>query len=248
MDETARMKILEMIESGKITAAEGLRLLEALSAQTEDTAEENSGMEEGPIPVSSMDESIPPPSPSIPPSEDNEETTTASEEPEPSSQKQASQPEFISTSALPPDAEKWRRWWMLPLWVGVGTVVLAGAWMYAAYENNGFSFWFLCSWIPFLFGVLLMAISFGSRRARWLHLRVTQAPGEKPQNIAISFPLPIRLASWFFRNFGHYIPEVQNKPIDEILAAVDHSTGPDNPLYIEVDEGKNGEKVKIYIG
>jgi hypothetical protein len=94
----------------------------------------------------------------------------------------------------------------------------------------------------------LAALSYGSRRSRWLHLRVDQKPGERPQHIAISMPLPIGLASWFMRTFGHMIPELRDKHIDEMLQAVSDNTNAENPLYVEVDEGENGEKVKVYIG
>jgi hypothetical protein len=44
------------------------------------------------------------------------------------------------------------------------------------------------------------------------------------------------------------MPQFQQANLDEILQAVDDTTSPENPLYIEVDEGENGEKVQIYIG
>jgi hypothetical protein len=155
--------------------------------------------------------------------------------------------EVFQPASLPEDVEKWRHWWTIPLWVGTGVTVLTGMLMYAAFASQGLSFWFVCLWFPFLLGVGLMAISIGSRRSRWLHVRVEQKPGERPQRIAISMPIPIRLTSWLFTNFGHYIPQLQDKHVGEILAAVDQSTSPDNPLYVEVNED-DGEKVRVYIG
>jgi hypothetical protein len=147
-----------------------------------------------------------------------------------------------------PDFDRWRRWWMLPLWVGVGITIL-GAWlMFAAQQSSGLGFWFLCAWIPFAIGLLLIVIAWGSRTARWLHLRVQQQPGDWPRNIAISFPLPLRFTGWFMRTFRGRIPGLEDASIDELLTAVEHSTSPDTPIYIEVDDGENGEKVQIYIG
>jgi hypothetical protein len=37
---------------------------------------------------------------------------------------------------LPPDAEKWRSWWVIPLWVGVGIIVVSVSLMYAALRSS----------------------------------------------------------------------------------------------------------------
>jgi len=139
---------------------------------------------------------------------------------------------------------------MIPLWIGVGITVLSGMLMYWALQSAGVGFWFICAIIPFVIGVLVMAMGAQSRTARWLHLRVQQPPGERPQRIAISFPLPIGLTSWFFRTFRHRIPGMDSVPenIDEILNAMRDSTSPENPIYIRVDDDEDGDKVEIFIG
>jgi hypothetical protein len=237
MDEQARMKILEMIENGSISAKEGLRLIEALNG------------EEAPPAISEPAAA----SPDADPAPFLAEEFVAADQPqsteyEPSADAAVEDAPKTKTTPLPEDVEKWKRWWMIPLWVGVGILIISAVWMYSAYANSGIGFWFVCSWFPFLFGVGLAALSYGSRRSRWLHLRVDQKPGERPQHIAISMPLPIGLASWFMRTFGHMIPELRDKHVDEMLQAVSDNTNAENPLYIEVDEGENGEKVKVYIG
>lgn len=246
MDEQARMKILELIENGSISAKEGLRLIEAL----------NGAGDENTAPAIVTDEAQP----------DFADTGRASTQTpipdavfDPTAQSQGMDAQNpagsteegapkTNTTPLPEDLEKWKRWWMIPMWVGVGVLVLSAIWMYAAYANQGIGFWFVCAWFPFLLGVGMVALSYGSRRSRWLHLRVDQKPGERPQHIAISMPLPIGLASWFMRTFGHMIPDLKDKHIDEMLQAVSENTNAENPLYVEVDEGENGEKVKVYIG
>lgn len=149
---------------------------------------------------------------------------------------------------LPPDIEKWRRWWMLPLWAGVGFTVLGGWLMYLDLQNSNIGFWFLCAWVPLLLGVAVMTLAWQSRTARWLHLRVYQKPGEWPQKIAISFPLPIRLTAWVLRTFRDKIPGLPDTSIDELILALGESATPENPLYVEVDQGEDGERVQIYIG
>lgn len=139
---------------------------------------------------------------------------------------------------------------MIPLWIGVGITVIGGLLMAWAYQATGFSFWFGCSWLPFLLGIAVMAMAWSSRTARWLHLRVQQEPGEWPRTIAFSFPLPLRFAAWVMRTFGQFIPKVNETGVDfdQLIEVLENSTNSDTPFYVEVDEGENGEKVQIYIG
>jgi hypothetical protein len=105
--------------------------------------------------------------------------------------------------------------------------------------------------VPFTLGLLAIILAWQSRTSPWLHLRVQQAPGETPQRIAISMPLPTGLAAWFLRTFGHRIPAMKEQGLDELdkmILAVGKNVSPDNPIYVQVDEGENGEKVEIYIG
>lgn len=165
-------------------------------------------------------------------------------------------PEVIETSPagsspdpeLTASMERWKRWWMIPLWVGVGIIVVSSLLMAWAYQAGGFSFWFACAWLPFLLGLGSVMLAWSSRTARWLHLRVQQQPGEWPRTIAFSFPLPLRLAAWFLRVFGRFIPQLKDTGIDELILALGSATGPASPLLVDVDEGENGERVQIYIG
>ena len=54
-----------------------------------------------------------------------------------------------------------RKFAMIPLWIGVALTVLFAGLMYWSIESSGFGFWFYCLTFPFLFGVLLIAISAG---------------------------------------------------------------------------------------
>jgi hypothetical protein len=159
-----------------------------------------------------------------------------------------SHPSGSERTELPPDIEKWRRWWVVPLWVGVGITVLGGSLMYAALQSGGIGFWFLCAGLPFTLGLVLIILAWQSRTSRWLHLRIQQRPGHSPERIALSFPLPIRLTAWFFRTFRDRIPGMQNTSIDEIVMALDQSANPESPLYISVNDEEAGENVQIFIG
>ena len=136
---------------------------------------------------------------------------------------------------------------MIPLWVGVGTTVASALLMVWAQRANGLGFWFFCAGAPFTLGIILIALAWQTRAAPWLHLRVHQKPGEHPQNIAISLPLPLGISSWFLRTFRHRIPGMEGVSIDEIITTLNQSTSPENPIFIEVEE-EDGEQVQIYIG
>jgi hypothetical protein len=217
-EKNERIQILEMIESGVITAEEGARLLQAFDAdeRLEETRNEHS-----------------------------ESTSEAvfGDEPDPMEG-------VVFDTEYQPDFERWKRYWVIPLWIGVGFTIIGSLVMLWIYQSTGFSFWFACSWLPFLLGVGLITMAWGSRSARWLHLRIQQEPGEWPQTIAFSFPLPLNFAAWFMRTFGQFIPKVNEIDLDfdKVIETFKNSTTPEHPFYVEVDEGENGETVQIYIG
>ncbi|MCJ7535999.1 MAG: hypothetical protein MUO57_10750 [Anaerolineales bacterium] len=225
-EKNERIQILEMIESGVITAADGARLLQALDADDRletdfdaDAGNEENGAGRGAVPQSDEDGF-------------------------------GSLDGDVIENVFQPNIEKWKRWWVIPLWIGVGVTVIGSLLMLWSYQSTGFSFWFGCTWLPFLLGVALIAMAWGSRSARWLHIRVKQEPGEWPQTIAFSFPLPLHFAAWFMRTFGQFIPKVNEIGLDfdQLIESFENSTTPETPFYIEVDDGDNGEKVQIYIG
>ena len=206
-NEAERMHILQMIEDGKISAAEGLRLLNALAGS-------------GSLPSGDASGQAASPAPDLP------------------------------AAKAPPDPglERWRRWWTIPMGIGSGITFLGALFMYWAYSAGGFGFWFACAALPFAFGVLVMALASASRTAKWIHIRVKTGASEGPKHIAISFPLPIGLTAWALRTFGQFIPKLRDTGVDELITALGETTSAQTPLYVDVDEGEEGEKVKVYIG
>ena len=200
-----RMRILQMIEDGQVSAAEGLKLLDALSAA---------------------------------------ETAPSANQAAPAAPAKDGQP------PANPDREYWRRWWIVPMWAGIGVLLVGALLMFAAYQASGFGFWFMCAALPFAAGVLIMALASGSRSARWLHVRVRTNPNANdwPRNIALSFPLPIRLTAWLLRLVGPFIPQLKDHGLDDLILALAETTSSDAPLYVDVDEGEGGERVQVYIG
>lgn len=229
-EKNERIHVIEMIENGTITASEGVRLLQALD----------------------QDDHVSEPEDYQPAKEVNFESLNTGWEPDSPEDKNESEPLIgdVIAEEFDPQIEKWKRWWMIPLWVGVGITIIGGLLMLWAYQSAGFSFWFGCAWLPFLLGVAVMLVAWGSRSAAWLHLRVKQKPGEWPQTIAFSFPLPLRFAAWFMRIFGRYIPGLNGTGIefDRLIEIIKQTTTSGTPFYVEVEEGQNGETVQIYIG
>jgi hypothetical protein len=56
------------------------------------------------------------------------------------------------------------------------------------------------------------------------------------------------MTAWFFRVFGGKIPGLQDTSVDELIMALGDSTNPENPLYIEVEDDEDGERVEVFIG
>jgi len=154
----------------------------------------------------------------------------------------------LANSIETEEIQRWKRWWSLPLWIGLGIVVLSSFWMQNAWNDSVLGFWFFCSWVPMLLGILMMALAWNSRTSPWLHVRIHQAPGEKPERIAFSLPLPLRVSAWGLRRFGHYIPNFDATGIDEAIMAL-HDTKLDHaPLFIDVQDDEDGDHVQVFIG
>ena len=141
-----------------------------------------------------------------------------------------------------------RRFAMIPLWIGVGFTVLFAGLMYWAMQSSGFGFWFYCLTFPFLFGVLLIALSAGGMSTRWLFVDVRQKPGEKPERITLGFPAPLGLVSWFMRNFGHHIHGMDREKAGQIAEMIKMTASSKSPLIVNAQDDEDGERVMVYIG
>jgi SHOCT-like domain len=222
-NEQERIQILEMIEKGIISAEEGVRLLNSLQG---DSGEESAFQFHSGATTTAGN----------PPA-----TEVVEETPTPGAKTASAPFEFKQ------NINKWRRWWWIPLTVGIIITVASGSLMYLAYLRSGLGFWFACLWFPLLLGVLVISLAAASRTMRWLHVRVHQEPGEWPKTIAISMPVPIHFVAWILRVFKPHIPNMEKTNLDEVILALD-KTSPEQPFYVNVDESESGEKVEVYIG
>jgi len=142
-----------------------------------------------------------------------------------------------------PRLDYWKRWWMVPLWVGLSIFVLA-AWLMAWAHLNERGFWFVCSFFPLVGGLFVVLLGWWSQNARWVHVRVREKTGK---NIAISIPIPIGLGKWFFRVFGKTIPGLrdQEKVLDSMPEMLDALGKNKEPLSVEVND--EGAEVQVDI-
>lgn len=139
-----------------------------------------------------------------------------------------------------------KRWWVLPFGIGLLITTLGAIWMYMGYLAKGFGFGFWLAWVPFILGIFVISVSFHTSCSVWVHVRIKQKPGETPQRISISLPMPLGLTRWFFSAFGDRIPGLKDQPVDNISEILE-SLSPEEPFYVHVDED-DGEEVEVFIG
>ncbi len=217
MVDEAERKILDMVEGGQISAEEGMRLIKAMKGGSESKAD----------PVEAELGAM-----------DMTPYTPEDDVGEP------------ADGRIPPSEmqrmKRLKRWWVLPFGIGLLITILGAIWMYSGYLANGFGFGFWMAWIPFLLGIFILAISFQTSKSVWLHVRVKQKPGETPQRISISLPVPITLTRWILGNFGHRMPGLKDQPVGDISEILDNLS-PEEPFYVHVND-EDGEEVEVFIG
>jgi hypothetical protein len=228
MDVKSR-EILERVERGELTPAEGAALMAGTAGQ---------------IPQKPQTQAASFPAPSLP------DGFKAGQAPSPSAgaeQEPASTPEPEVVEDFQNLAGYWKSWWVFPLWAGTGIFILGAILMtWGNYSQR--LFWFYCGALPLLLGLGVMLLAFWSRQSRWLHVRINAQKAGRHDHIAISMPLPTHLIGWTMKTFGRLIPGLREQPevidsMPDIMSALDQTS---DPLIVEVNE-KNGDVVKVYI-
>jgi hypothetical protein len=224
MTDQERNQVLKMIEDGKITPEEGLKLMQALDQKPAE-GEMTTGQPEagaGPGPAAAAEK--------------------------PGSEAQAEKPDLEADPRIARVKSIVRRLWQIPLWIGIGITVLGALGMYGIMRGLGTNFWFYFLMLPLFLGVAVIAAAVGSRQARWLFVDVHQKSGDWPERIFLGFPLPLKLAAWFLRTFGDKIPDLKKTSVDEVIQVVEAGFTGNEPLIVNVDEGDGSERVRVYIG
>jgi hypothetical protein len=176
--------------------------------------------------------------------EDSDEAEIEVVEGEPvSGEEPVEAPEFDAVKA------RARRFAMIPLWIGVAITVLSAWGIYSVQQRSGLNFWFFLFVIPLLIGVLLIALGASGQTSKWLYVNVDRSNAhDGPRNITLGFPLPLGLAAWILRNFGHHMRGMEHTNVDEIIQILDATGKSGAPLIINANDNEDGEHVQVYIG
>jgi hypothetical protein len=246
MTEQEREQVLRMIENGTISPEDGLKLMRTLDQNPTEEDPTTRTVEAG---------AKQPPDTST-----GSESKAGAETDETKAKPHAEQSRFETDSRIARIKSTARRLWQIPLWIGV-FITLLGAWgMYILVNASRLNFWFYCLDMPlFLLGVLVILVSVGSRKARWIFVDVHQKPGERPARIFLGFPLPLKFAAGFMRVMTQLFPGLARQINEEkdgpgvdgmikILELADTGITGEQPLVVNVDEGDDGERVQVYIG
>jgi len=149
---------------------------------------------------------------------------------------------------IPPDMSRFQRFLRIPLVIAAGSLLLSGLGLALMYQAAGqvALIGLLCIWSIFILALLVTLTIFFARRAAWLHVRIQEKNGRR---LAISLPLPLRLANWVLSIARYYVPKEQVVYLQTAAVFVDEMRrNPDQePIIINVDDD-DGDKVQVFIG
>ena len=161
-------------------------------------------------------------------------------------------PGLLKTAeSIPEEFKKFKRTWIWFALVGGLFVLWGSLGMFNGFERNQLGFGFWISWIPMLLGLGIIVAAVNSRKSIWIHVRVFTGKNEWPRRIIISLPFPevlTRFAAQMALKMkidGVGRGQFDVSDVDAMITAIKES---DVPLAIHVDEGKDNEKVQVYIG
>jgi len=219
-----RQRILQMISTGKITAEEGTRLLNALSGNPQ------------------PDQLTPPEQPQLAPPVDRAEEEPAAQ------QEKAPTPESEVIDPSPPidiPMPDTRHWWQVPFWIGL-TVLIAGAFIVAGAISSGAVCFVLLCGLPLVFlGVIGIIVAWFARNGPWVHIRVkNDRPGER--NVNISVPLDLGVVA--VRAAEPFVPQMRNTGVDDVIVSLKNNVKGNQPVIIDVHDDEDGEHVQVIVG
>jgi hypothetical protein len=143
------------------------------------------------------------------------------------------------------DRLRTRSWWLILFAIGFGFLVFG--WGVATLGG----WWWLLAGPLLLVGIVLALLGVASMQSPWAQIRIFNDKGRRSHRFTIGLPIPIRMATWGLKNFGHYAPQLDRTDVDEILLALDElennlAQGP--PIYVDITEGDNGEHIEVNMG
>jgi hypothetical protein len=103
----------------------------------------------------------------------------------------------------------------------------------------------ICGWPLFISGLLGLLLGTWLPNATWFSLRVHE---QESQRISLALPLPLGPFAWTVRLVRPFVPQLQDTAVDEVILALREEVRKGHPFVVDVDEGKNGKRVHVYIG
>jgi len=224
MNDKQRSDVLDLIDRGELSAAEGLRILEAMRRESSDL-----GLDAA--------------SASIPRAAAAAQTGPAPEMP-------FAEDVLPPRAPTPEIPRSFRYAWVALTAAGVALALLFSAVFIGLWPTGWFGALLsvLCLSPLTLLGVVIAALGLLSARAPWAHIRVETGETRWPRRINISLPLPLRPVGWLIRTFGRFIPALQRTVVDDVLSALSQADFKREPIIVDVHEGVNGERVQIVVG
>jgi len=144
-----------------------------------------------------------------------------------------------------PPENRWARFWIYPMMAGGGILILGALIMALVYATSAARGWLVCGWLPMLLGLGIMLLVLWSRRAPWLHVRISE---EGKRKLTLSFPVPLTLAAWVVRIIKPFVPQLKETGVDELILALRDSGVRGEPISIDVQDDEAGEQVEVYFG
>lgn len=226
MNDQQRSHVLEMIDRGELTAAEGLRILEAMQREA-------AALGAGAAPAS---EPLADPA------------TAADPAPEAATLNDA---DILPPAAPAPEiGRSFRYAWVALTAAGAALALIFSALFIGLWMTGWFGAFLsvLCLSPLTLLGVVIATLGLLSARAPWAHIRIETGEERWPRRIHLSVPLPLRPVGWLIRKFGRFIPALQRTVVDDVLSALSQADFRREPFIVDVHEGEGGERVQIVVG
>lgn len=140
------------------------------------------------------------------------------------------------SSAAMSAARRSSSWWLIPLAIGV-VFLGTGGWL----GSLGGAWWILA--VPLLFlGIVVTVLAAASSQSPWIFVRVRSSGRSRAR---VWIPLPIRAVAWSIEMARPWLPALTATSIDEVLVSLERELGGERDLIIEVDEGGDGERVRV---
>ena len=148
----------------------------------------------------------------------------------------------MQKAEVPNLPKRWRNWWVIPFSIGFAIGVTG----WGLSQLGGW--WWVCAGPLMVIGAITMILSATTYQSPWVHIRVKTGEDKWPRRIAISLPLPLGLIARILRWRGLFHGSLDETAIDDLILALEGNLSADEPIYIEVDAGESGERIKIYLG